>query len=362
MTSTVTLVSLSTAFLSAIRSFLSCPCLVSRMCVCQTSSGNVVSGEFQCSVSHRSLTMNLDFRKFLLLSAFLGVQANIATANTGSFPSFHHAILRPRVAEDAIRDEDISEGRTTPSSLSIDESENHSEVSSRETSRVVSPLDNEEEGKDSETGDRSTDTDHANGPDLEGGVASGAEFVSSNEVRERQYWRPERLRLLLEVFDTYTRGLRVLQLLSNEVLAALRKWDRELRTREERMGEVETRRRLEQDFGSWQSQLSAREAELLAREMEFEEVTTKRLREHLEQIANWEVRATEAIRSCCSSRYATVSSRRGVSFPSFAASYNRRLMSIASARHGRQCQVVGGPSRNRPGSSTVRCLLGWVRR
>ena len=211
------------------------------------------------------------------------------------------------MAEDAIRDEDISEGRTTPSSLSIDESENHSEVSGGGTSRVDSPLDNEEEGKVNETSDHSTDTENANGPGLEGGVAGGAEFVSSNEVRERQYWRPERLRLLLEVFDTYTRGLRVLQLLSNEVLTALRKWDRELRTREERMGEVETRRRLERDFGSWQSRLSAREAELLAREMEFEEVTTRRLREHLEQITNWEGRATEAIRSCCSSRYAKAS-------------------------------------------------------
>ena len=229
---------------------------------------------------------------------FLGVQATIASDNTGNFPSFHHAVLRPRVVEDANEVEDVSEGQTT----SMDSSENHSEVSCGETSGVGSPFNNEESEEGCDEEKSSTETESVNGPRLESGVAGGTRFLSSNEVGGRQCWRPECLRLLLEVFDTYTRGLRVLQLLSDEVLKALGKWNRELQSREEKMGEVETRRRLERDFESWQSQLSAREAELLAREIEFEETTTRRLREHLSHLADWEARATAAIRSLSSSR------------------------------------------------------------
>ena len=116
-----------------------------------------------------------------------------------------------------------------------------------------------------------------------------------NSLNHHEIWRPERLDILLEVFDAYAGGLRVLQMMSEGIVSRFEAWDARLRRRENRIGEAEVRRRLATDFARWQMRLCEREARLDAREEEFEGMTLRRLRDHLSQVTDWEIQTHERL-------------------------------------------------------------------
>ena len=233
---------------------------------------------------------------FLHSIVLTGVQSSTSLTTTATervLNGVSHALLRPRVVDVAVRDTADAEGRAFMAD-EIDSDSGNTEVGS---TGVDPSLHEEETGEGHLSRESFSEVESTDERTVENGLDGGLGFTSTTEMRRLEGWRPERLGLLLEIFSTYTRGLRVLQLLSDEVLKELSKWETRLEAREEELGEVEIRRQLERDFAAWQTQLGEREAELLAREEEFESISVSRIRAHLTQMEDWEAQARTAIRA-----------------------------------------------------------------
>ena len=124
-----------------------------------------------------------------------------------------------------------------------------------------------------------------------GGVSEEAFDAASFLSRGDHCWYSDRMNFVLYVFSGYTHCLRILQRLREEVHYEFMKKEQALRERELQTCKNEEDSVLRRSLADWESNLSKREAELLAREKSLEERFTGRLQEFLREIEAWGLRA-----------------------------------------------------------------------
>ena len=124
-----------------------------------------------------------------------------------------------------------------------------------------------------------------------GGVNENSFDAASFLSRGSNCWSSDRMNFVLYVFSGYTHCLRILQRLREEVHAEFAKKESALRDREMRACKNEEETALRGSLADWEANLSAREAELLAREKSLENRFANRLQEFLREIEAWGLRA-----------------------------------------------------------------------